>query len=324
METKIKNILKHINLNPFAQCRRYNLRLLQCPSFLFFLMGLLTLLAMVGTYLIAKKYYSSEVVIGSVSTVTILIFSLGNLIIKGIEKITATAIIKAEFISIVSHQLKAPLANLKWPLELLLSGKIGNLNEKQLSYLKLIQENNERMIKLINDLLDVSKIEDGRMKIIKQNVDLKEIVRSVVDNFIHLAKASNISISLNIENNLPLIKTDSNRVRLAIQNLVDNAVKYNKPKGKIEIDLKRMKNRIYFSIKDTGVGIPKEQQKQIFSKFFRSDNVLKHQTQGTGLGLYITKAIIKSSGGKIGFTSEENKGTTFWFYLPTVSAETGR
>ena len=311
------NIRKFIKeFDPFTQCRKYHLKAIECPGFLFVLMGLLTLLAMSGTYLLAEEYYNPEVVVGSVSFVAIAIFVLGNFIIKGVEKMAETAILKNEFISVVSHQLKSPLTNFKWPLELLVTQKLGVLNEKQLSYLKNLQENNNRMIKLVNDLLDVSRIEDGRIKIKPQNINLEEITRSVVDDFSNLAKANNIEIFLNVDDNMPLAKADPERIRSVVQNLVDNAIKYSRAKGKVEIILKQERNKFCFRIKDSGVGIPKDQQKQIFTKFFRSDNVLKRQTEGTGLGLFIVKAIIQGSGGKIGFESEENKGTTFWFSLP--------
>jgi signal transduction histidine kinase len=310
----IKKILE--NLDPFTQCRRHHLKAIECPGFLFILMGLLTLLAMSGTYLLAEEYYNPEVVVSSVSLVAIIIFVLGNFIIRGVEKMTETAIIKNEFISVVSHQLKSPLTNFKWPLELLAAQKLGALNEKQLAYLKDLQENNNRMIKLVNDLLDVSRIEDGRMKIKPQNINLEKIARLVAKDFSNLAKANNVEIVLNADENLPLVNVDPDRIRSVIQNLVDNAVKYSKSKGKIKIILKQERNKFCFRIKDSGVGIPRKQQKQIFTKFFRSDNVLKRQTEGTGLGLFIVKAIIQSSGGKIGFFSEENKGTTFWFSLP--------
>ena len=310
----IKKILE--NLDPFTQCRKHHLKAIECPGFLFILMGLLTLLAMSGTYLLAEEYYNPEVVVSSVSLVAIIIFVLGNFIIRGVEKMTETAIIKNEFISVVSHQLKSPLTNFKWPLELLAAQKLGALNEKQLAYLKDLQENNNRMIKLVNDLLDVSRIEDGRMKIKPQNINLEKIARLVAKDFSNLAEANNVEIVLNADENLPLVNVDPDRIRSVIQNLVDNAVKYSKSKGKIKIILKQERNKFCFRIKDSGVGIPRKQQKQIFTKFFRSDNVLKRQTEGTGLGLFIVKAIIQSSGGKIGFFSEENKGTTFWFSLP--------
>ena len=310
----IKKIIE--NLDPFAPCRKHHLKARECPGFLFVLMGLLTLLSMSGTYLLAEEYCNPEIVVGSVSLTAVVIFILGNFIIRGVEKMTETAIIKNEFISVVSHQLKSPLTNFKWPLELLVTQKLGVLNEKQLSYLKNLRENNERMIKLVNDLLDVSRIEDGRMKIKPQNINLEEITRSVINDFSDLAKANNLEIFLNVNDNMPLVKADPERIRSVVQNLVDNAIKYSEAKGKIEIILKQERNKFCFRIKDNGVGIPKKQQKQIFTKFFRSENVLKRQTEGTGLGLFIVKAIIQSSGGKIGFNSEENKGTTFWFSLP--------
>jgi signal transduction histidine kinase len=226
----IKKLLE--NIDPFTQCRKHHLRAIECPGFLFVLMGLLTLLAMSGTYLLAEEYYNPEVVVISVSFVAIIIFILGNFIIRGVEKMAETAMLKNEFISIVSHQLKSPLTNLKWPLELLATQKLGALNEKQLSYLKNLRENNNRMIKLVNDLLDVSRIEDGRMKINPQNINLEEITRLVIDDFSNLAKANNVKIILNVNGSIALVKADPERIRSVVQNLVDNAIKYSVAKGK--------------------------------------------------------------------------------------------
>ena len=130
------------------------------------------------------------------------------------------------------------------------------------------------------------------------------------------ARASNVEIKIDIKDNLPEILADPSQLKLVVENLLDNAIRYVKAKGKVEVKLEKQNKSIYFEVKDNGVGIPKEDQKYIFQRFFRSANVMRHQTEGSGLGLYIAKSIVEKSGGKIGFESQENKGSTFWFTIP--------
>jgi signal transduction histidine kinase len=142
------------------------------------------------------------------------------------------------------------------------------------------------------------------------------LIQKIIENFQPLAKASNIEISIEADETLPNAYVDPEKISLVIQNLVDNAVKYTKGKGEIKISAKADGNSVKVAVKDSGVGIPESQKKHIFKKFFRSDNIMKHQTVGTGLGLYIAKAIVEESSGKIWFDSKENQGTTFYFTLP--------
>jgi len=237
-------------------------------------------------------------------------------ITQSFEKLIEANRIKSEFVSIVSHQLRSPLSNLRWALELLMSGRLGEIEASQLDYFRILKDNSARMGELVKDLLIVSRIEQGRLPLKKSEFFLTDLIKDVISEFTPFARAFNVEISLETIDNLPKIFADSSQLKLTIENFLDNAIRYIKEKGKVEIKLKRKDNSLYFKVKDNGVGIPKEDQKYIFQKFFRSSNVLRYQTQGTGLGLYIAKSIIEKSGGKIGFQSEEKKGTTFWFTIP--------
>lgn len=303
----------------FNECREYNLSIWQCPSFLFMTMGFINIFSMIGIYVIANKYNSPELIVMSVSVVSLLVFIVGSSIIKGVEQITTANRIKSEFVSIVSHQLKAPLSGMRWASDVLTGDRIGKLNSKQEEYLKDIQESTSRMIRLVNDLLDVSRIESGKMEINFEEVNLKEIIEIVARELKSFAKANNVELVVDISREVKKVKTDPIRIKMVIQNFVDNAIKYTRPqKGVVKVFLENRDGDVYCSVKDNGLGISKAEQAKIFDKFFRGNGVVKKQTIGTGLGLHIAKAAIESSGGKIGFESKKEKGSTFWFALPAT------
>ncbi|MFH0806109.1 MAG: HAMP domain-containing sensor histidine kinase [Patescibacteria group bacterium] len=309
----IKKICESLNF--VKQCRKYNLGLWQCPSFLFLLTGLIIIIAMISTYLVAMKYTQPEIVALIVITITTILFIINHFIIQSVEKLTEANRMKSEFISIVSHQLRTPLTGIKWTLNLITrkEEKVKNCHTQEL---KEISENNERMIKLVNDLLDVSKVEQKNISLALEKTDIKELLQKIIEEYIPMAKAKNIKINLETKmNSLPIL-IDKQGIEIVIRNLMDNAVKYIKKKGEVKISLIKKNKLLRFEIEDNGVGIPKNDHKNIFQKFFRSRNIMKHETVGTGLGLFIAKSIIKKSKGKIGFRSKENKETTFWFEIP--------
>ncbi|MDO8668748.1 MAG: PAS domain S-box protein [Candidatus Buchananbacteria bacterium] len=226
---------------------------------------------------------------------------------------------KTEFVSIASHQLRTPLTGIKWFLELLLDQKIGALNEKQLDFLNQVAQSNERMISLVSDLLSVSRIETGgkKFEIVKRNINIIPVIKSIIMDNIVLTKEKNIKITGCIYKlSKIMIFADPEHIRQAFQNLITNAIKYSNNNGVIEINCQYKNKEIIFFIKDKGVGIPPDQQKRVFEKFFRADNIITKETSGTGLGLYIAKAIIDGHGGRIWFKSKEGKGTTFYFSIP--------
>ncbi len=268
-----------------------------------------------------KEIQLKENLVIEISSVSILKGEekLGNLIIihdisreKLIEKM------KTEFVSISAHQLRTPLSAIKWTIRMLLDGDLGELTLEQRDFLEKTYRSNEKMINLINSLLDVTRIEEGRYLYKPVLTEIEPICQFVIKSYEEEIKRKNITVDFKKpEKRLPKIMMDVEKIKLAIQNLLDNAIRYTPPGGKVTITLKYGKKEVGFSIKDSGVGIPKEQQSRVFTRFFRGANVMRMDTEGSGFGLYIVKNIIEAHGGKVWFESEEGKGATFYFNLPT-------
>ena len=238
-------------------------------------------------------------------------------ILHDITREKAISKMKSEFISITAHQLRTPLSAIKWTLKMFLDGDMGEISKEQRGFLERAYKINERMIKLINDLLDISRIEEGRFLYKFSISSLEDLINEVVDSLTKKIRERNIHFSFKRPTGpLPKIKMDFNKMRIAINNLLDNALRYTPNSGEVTLEAKFDKDNIQVAISDSGVGIPESEQHRIFTKFYRGNNVIKMQTEGSGLGLFITKNIIKRHKGKIWFNSKLNQGTTFYFTLP--------
>jgi len=225
--------------------------------------------------------------------------------------------LKTEFVSIAAHQLRTPLSAIKWTLRMLLDGDVGDLSQEQMEFLERGYQSNERMIVLINDLLNIARIEEGRFiyKLVPHS--LEEIVKKVIKGLTEIIKEKKLKLIFEIVSGpFPKIKMDGEKIEIVVQNFLDNAIRFNKPGGKVTISIKYDKINLEVAVKDDGIGIPKDQQKRIFDKFFRADNAVRLETEGTGLGLFICKNIIEAHGGRVWFKSEKDKGSVFCFTLP--------
>lgn len=315
----IKQFFKKLNF--LSDCKKYKIPLYQCPNFLFIIMGLVIIAIIIFSYYVGIHYIAPELLIILLALASIILLISGSMIVSSFERLAWVNKTKSDFVSIVAHQLRSPLSSLRWSLELLGDEKTGHLSEKQKEIFEIVNKSNKRMIDLVNDLLNVCRIEEGRLKINPQEISLEEIVESVVKELLPLAKEKKVNIVLEKEKNLPLVYADPERIRMVIQNLIDNAIKYSKKEGgKVKVSLLKENNQIKFTVKDNGIGIPAILQKRVFEKFFRAKNYPpQREISGTGLGLFIAKGIIKMSGGEINFQSKEGKGSTFWFTLPIKS-----
>lgn len=310
-----KSFLKKINI--IEQCHEYRVSIWSCPQFLFLIMGILIIASMLGTNIIATRYAEPEIVILIVTAVTTILFIISHVIVSSFERIALASRAKAEFVSIISHQLRSPLTSIKWLIETLV--KDEKIDGQSKPYLLTVNDYNERMIRLVNDLLEVNRIEDDRLTLRPTENSIIDITKKTIQDFTQFAATSNVTLVAEIDDAVPRSIFDETRVRWVIENLVNNAIRYSKSGKPVTVHVKKQGTQIYWSVTNNGVGISKEDAKRIFEKFFRGTNSVKLQTEGSGLGLFIARSIIEASGGKIGFSSEENKETTFWFLLPIIT-----
>jgi two-component system phosphate regulon sensor histidine kinase PhoR len=228
---------------------------------------------------------------------------------------------KNEFITIASHQLRGPITNVNWALEAL--KQETSLSENGLSMIENGSAAARELLKIIDDLLNIAKIEEGHFNYAFEPTDMIALINELLLEM--LPRVRQIGINLYFdrpEGNMPQVYIDRAKLSMVILNLVENAVRYNIKNGEVIVKVEQIPNQDFLkvSVKDTGIGIPSEAIAKLFQKFFRADNALKVQTEGSGLGLYIAKNIIRSHGGQIGAESQLNRGTTFYFTLPTNQA----
>ena len=238
---------------------------------------------------------------------------------RDLTKVRSMERMKTEFIALASHQLRTPLSAVKWFGKMLVSGEAGKLTPTQREYADRINESNEREISLVNSLLNVSRIESGKIVVTPKPTDLISLVEMVIIDLKSEAEKEHKKMRVVLSKKVPEIMIDGDLIRHVYTNIISNAIRYTKDGGNILVKVYLNKGRVFSEVKDDGIGIPKREQNRMFEKFFRASNALKKETDGNGLGLYLAKTIVESSGGKIGFRSSEGKGSTFWFTLPVNS-----
>ncbi len=241
------------------------------------------------------------------------------LIVHDVSREKRVERLKTEFVSLSAHQLRTPLSGMKWTLKMLLDEDVGKLNKGQKELLGRLYRNNERMVKLIADLLDVTKLEEGKYLYYHRKEDILEIAGQIIPSLEEQAKQKGLKFKFSEpKEKIPKIKMDKEKIGICMQNLIRNSIKYTDSGGKVTVNLKydKKNKEVLFYVEDTGMGIPKDKQKRVFTKFFRTSKAMKKETVGSGLGLYMSKNIIEAHGGKVWFESEEEKGSTFYFSLP--------
>lgn len=229
------------------------------------------------------------------------------------DKLKALDETKDEFISMASHQLRTPLTSVKGYVSMVLEGDAGELNPTQRKLLEQSFASSQRMVYLIADLLNLSRLRTGKFIIEAKPTNLADVIESEVDQLKASAAGRNLTLTYEKPDSFPTLMIDETKIRQVIMNFADNAIYYTPSGGKIDITLKDTKNSVEFTVNDNGMGIPSDEQHHLFNKFYRAKNAQKARPDGTGLGLFMAKKVIIAQGGAIIFKSKEGKGSTFGF-----------
>ncbi|HSX05246.1 MAG TPA: PAS domain-containing sensor histidine kinase [Candidatus Saccharimonadales bacterium] len=224
--------------------------------------------------------------------------------------------LKSDFISIASHQLRTPLSAINMYTRMLQDGLAGNLTAEQQPYIQIILNSVERMNGLIDTLLNITRIEAGNIAIKPHPVQLHLLAHDIIDEFRPAARAKNIDLVAKLPDTMEPITTDDLLIKEICANLLSNAIKYTPDGGSVLVELTDLPKEVRWTVSDTGYGIPEREQKNIFLKFFRAENITDKDVSGTGLGLYLIKSLAESLGGELWFESQENVGSKFYFALP--------
>ncbi len=239
-----------------------------------------------------------------------------------VQDITETKVLekmRTDFLSLASHQLRTPLSGTKWLIETLLAGRKGPLTTEQKEYLDNIYTVNERMIKLVFDMLAVLRFESGVLAVERKSVAAGQVFSNIISTVGAAAASKHVKVTdLSAAKSLPTIEADQVLLNTILESLVSNAIEYSLPGGEVVLDVTALGDRVAFSVKDSGIGIPKDEQDKVFDRFYRASNAKKLKPGGSGLGLYLAALLAKALGGAITFESEEGKGSAFLLAIPTT------
>jgi PAS domain S-box-containing protein len=224
--------------------------------------------------------------------------------------------LKSEFVSLVSHEFRTPLTSIRGYTEMMLDGDIGELSNEERDFLNTILRNATHLTEIVNDLLVVSRLEAGAIKLNLTSVDMSELIKEAIDLLRPQFNDKKQKIKTDISQGLPILEADSQRINQILVNLLSNAHKYTPEGGSISVSLHHDSNWVRVDVRDSGIGLSKEEKEKLFTKFYRAENPETTKAGGTGLGLWITRSLVNMHGGEISVTSQPGKGSTFIFTLP--------
>lgn len=228
---------------------------------------------------------------------------------------------KSDFISVVSHELRTPLTSIRNAVDLLGSGHLGEITPAQLRFVEMARRNTGRLSEIIDDLLDMSRIESGRQAFRFGAVDLEELVETVCQNFVGTTDAEVPDLVVDCADDLPMVWIDPQRIEQVITNLISNAFKFTPAGGTVTVSLRRQKDGVEIRVSDTGIGIAAQEHERIFDRFYQVEDPLTRHCKGTGLGLSIVQRLLAAHGATIALDSEPGSGSVFYFGLPKATPE---
>ncbi len=237
------------------------------------------------------------------------------------EKLKALDVAKDEFISMASHQLRTPLTSVKGYISMVMEGDVGDVNEQQKKLLDQAFISSQRMVYLIADLLNVSRLRTGKFVIDRHETYLPDVIEGEISQLYETASARGLKIKYKKPKKFPRLSLDETKIRQVVMNFTDNAIYYTPKGGTITVDLHATRTSVYFSVTDTGIGVPKTEVKNLFTKFYRAGNAKRARPDGTGLGLFMAKKVVVAQGGAMVFKTREGKGSTFGFTFPRAKCE---
>jgi len=285
------------------------------PETLLILSALLNIFVMIGTYYWASNIAEDPreaVLIVALESIMILVIS--NIIVESAERIIDTQKLKREFVSIISHQIRSPLTNIHWSLEILKRKKNEGYEVTE-KYLNRIAESSKRITNLADNFIHLSRI-DEKVKFKKEKIDLVKIVEKIVASNSLFAHSHHVKVVFKQINKEVLVNSNRESLRIIIENLIENAIKYCSEGGTVEILIKKNEGNTIFQVSNEGLGISNNEKEFIFKKFYRTKEAKLIFPHGTGLGLYMSKSLLQKLGGKIWFESKLNRKTTFFVELP--------
>lgn len=239
--------------------------------------------------------------------------------IKIIRDITREDIIshsKSDLVTAVAHQLRTPLASIRWIFSALLDGDFGEISQNQRGLFSRGLKTNGDLVRLVDDILDVSRIEEARFEYNITDEDMTKVIKTVTNELENKAREHKVNLLTKFSESPIPAKIDLERIKMALTNLIDNAIVYSRPGSNVTIALENDREKVKISVLDQGIGIPRENRPNLFNKFYRAENAKRVKPRGTGLGLFLVKTIAEGHGGKISYSSEENRGSTFTLELP--------
>lgn len=298
------------------ESRDYGVPIWRLPDFLIILMAVFNIAGMIATYYLISTFFVDDprVAVLFVAVEAVVVLVIGNIIAESSRKIIVNYKLKEEFIDLISHQIRTPITNVKWNLELLNKEKLGLKQER---YVKRLTESVEKITSLVSDFVYLSRLEQSKKELMLRKIDINKVVEEILKDFKIFADSKNVKLKFDNKCKKCFAKTDQKKIKIVLSNIVENALKYSYDESEVRVSVYKKKSNLIVKISDQGCGIDEQSKPFIFDKFYRAIDAKKLSTDGTGVGLYISKILLKEMDGDVWFESEVDKGSIFYMKIPS-------